>query len=109
MTDIKTLPYPGFPTDMQSPFMALLTVAKGTGVVIETVFENRFMHVGEFNRMGADIQGEWKLFHHTGRKESERSAGGGYGSRGRSCGGAYRSGGGRDYGSLSDISCGQRI
>lgn len=55
-TDIKTLPYPGFPTDMQSPFMALLTVAKGTSVVIETVFENRFMHVGEFNRMGANIK-----------------------------------------------------
>jgi len=55
-TDIKTLPYPGFPTDMQSPFMSLLTVAKGPSVVIETVFENRFMHVGEFNRMGANIK-----------------------------------------------------
>lgn len=55
-TDIKTLPYPGFPTDNQSPFMALLTVAKGPSVVIETVFENRFMHVGEFNRMGANIK-----------------------------------------------------
>lgn len=55
-TDIKTLPYPGFPTDMQSPFMALLTVAKGPSVVIETVFENRFMHVGEFNRQGANIK-----------------------------------------------------
>jgi UDP-N-acetylglucosamine 1-carboxyvinyltransferase len=54
-TDIKTLPYPGFPTDMQSPFMALLTVAKGPSVVMETVFENRFMHVAEFNRMGANI------------------------------------------------------
>ncbi|MDO4545591.1 MAG: UDP-N-acetylglucosamine 1-carboxyvinyltransferase [Bacillota bacterium] len=57
-TDIKTLPYPGFPTDMQSPFMALLTVANGPSVVIETVFENRFMHVGEFNRMGANIKTE---------------------------------------------------
>ena len=55
-TNIKTLPYPGFPTDMQSPFMALLAVAKGPSVVIETVFENRFMHVGEFNRMGANIK-----------------------------------------------------
>ena len=55
-TDVKTLPYPGFPTDMQSPFMALLTVAKGPSVVIETVFENRFMHVSEFNRMGANIK-----------------------------------------------------
>ncbi len=59
-TDIKTLPYPGFPTDMQSPFMALLTVARGPSVVIETVFENRFMHVGEFNRMGANIKTEGK-------------------------------------------------
>ncbi len=50
-TDIKDLPPSGFPTDMRLPFMALLTVAKGPSVVIETVFENRFMHVGEFNRM----------------------------------------------------------
>lgn len=55
-TDIKTLPYPGFPTDMQSPFMALLTVARGPSTVQETVFENRYMHVKEFNRMGADIK-----------------------------------------------------
>lgn len=65
-TDVKTLPYPGFPTDMQSPFMALLTVAKGPSVVIETVFENRFMHVGEFNRMGRQHQDRWKLCHHPG-------------------------------------------
>ena len=55
-TDIKTLPYPGFPTDMQSPFMAFLTTVKGTSVVIETVFENRYMHIGELNRMGANIK-----------------------------------------------------
>ncbi|WFD10063.1 UDP-N-acetylglucosamine 1-carboxyvinyltransferase [Tepidibacter hydrothermalis] len=55
-TDIKTLPHPGFPTDMQSQFMALLSVSKGTGVVIETVFENRFMNVPELNRMGANIK-----------------------------------------------------
>mgnify|MGYP000409527937 FL=1 len=54
--DIKTLPYPGFPTDMQAQFMALMSVAKGTSVVIETVFENRFMHVDELKRMGADIK-----------------------------------------------------
>jgi len=54
--DIKTLPYPGFPTDMQSQFMALLSVAEGTSVIIETVFENRFMHVSELNRMGANIK-----------------------------------------------------
>ena len=68
-TDVKTLPYPGFPTDMQSPFMALLTVAKGPSVVIETVFENRFMHVGEFNRMGANIKTEGSCAIIPGEKE----------------------------------------
>ena len=57
-TDIKTLPYPGFPTDIQSPFMAFLTTVQGQSVVRETVFENRFMHVTELNRMGADITTE---------------------------------------------------
>ncbi|MBQ3435052.1 MAG: UDP-N-acetylglucosamine 1-carboxyvinyltransferase, partial [Selenomonadaceae bacterium] len=54
--DIKTLPYPGFPTDMQAQFMAMLTIANGTSVVTETVFENRFMHVDELRRMGARIK-----------------------------------------------------
>ena len=54
--DIKTLANPGFPTDMQSQFMALMCVADGTGVVIETVFENRFLHVPELLRMGAKIK-----------------------------------------------------
>ena len=54
-TDIKTLPYPGFPTDLQSPFMALLTTVEGQSAVIETVFENRYMHVKELKKMGADI------------------------------------------------------
>ena len=54
-TDIKTLPYPGFPTDMQSQFMALLTTVQGRSTVIETVFENRYMHINELNRMGANI------------------------------------------------------
>ena len=54
--DVKTLPYPGFPTDLQSPMMALLTLAQGTSVVTETVFENRFMHVDELRRMGAQIK-----------------------------------------------------
>ena len=54
--DIKTLPYPGFPTDMQAQFMAYMTQCKGSNVAIETVFENRFMHVEEFERMGADIK-----------------------------------------------------
>lgn len=55
-TDIKTMPYPGFPTDMQPQFMALLTTVTGPSIVVETVFENRYMHVGELNRMGADIK-----------------------------------------------------
>ncbi|MDE4542805.1 MULTISPECIES: UDP-N-acetylglucosamine 1-carboxyvinyltransferase [unclassified Thermoanaerobacterium] len=54
--DIKTLPYPGFPTDMQAQMMAMMAGAKGTSVIIETVFENRFMHVDELKRMGADIK-----------------------------------------------------
>lgn len=54
--DLKTLPYPGFPTDMQAQFMAMLAVAEGTSVVTETVFENRFMHVEELQRMGAAIR-----------------------------------------------------
>ena len=54
--DIKTMPYPGFPTDMQAQFMAMLAVAEGTGLVTETVFENRFMHVDELKRMGANIK-----------------------------------------------------
>lgn len=53
--DIKTMPYPGFPTDMQAQFMAMMTIANGTSVIKETIFENRFMHVAELRRMGADI------------------------------------------------------
>ena len=59
-TDIKTLPYPGFPTDIQSPFMAFLTTVQGRSIVIETVFENRYMHVLELNSMGARIKTEGK-------------------------------------------------
>ncbi|MDM5190910.1 UDP-N-acetylglucosamine 1-carboxyvinyltransferase [Bacillus sp. DX4.1] len=54
--DIKTMPHPGFPTDMQSQMMALLLKADGTSMITETVFENRFMHVEEFRRMNADIK-----------------------------------------------------
>ncbi|MFA4829026.1 MAG: UDP-N-acetylglucosamine 1-carboxyvinyltransferase [Thermodesulfovibrionales bacterium] len=53
--DIETAPYPGFPTDMQAQFMALMSIAQGTSIVTETIFENRFMHVAELMRMGADI------------------------------------------------------
>ena len=56
--DIKTLPFPGFPTDMQPQFMALSCVAKGTSVMTETVFEKRFAHIGDLIRMGADIKVE---------------------------------------------------
>ena len=59
--DIKTLPYPGFPTDMQAQFMALMSVADGSSVVSETVFENRFMHVDELKRMGANIRVDGRI------------------------------------------------
>ncbi|RLB85560.1 MAG: UDP-N-acetylglucosamine 1-carboxyvinyltransferase [Deltaproteobacteria bacterium] len=54
--DLKTLPYPGFPTDMQAQFMVLMSVAKGFSIISETIFENRFIHVSELKRMGADIK-----------------------------------------------------
>lgn len=53
--DVKTWPYPGFPTDMQAQFMALMTLGRGTSVITEQIFENRFMHVSELRRLGADI------------------------------------------------------
>jgi UDP-N-acetylglucosamine 1-carboxyvinyltransferase len=53
--DISTKPYPGFPTDMQAQYMAIMTKAKGTALIDENIFENRFMHVAELKRMGADI------------------------------------------------------
>jgi UDP-N-acetylglucosamine 1-carboxyvinyltransferase len=53
---ISTAPYPAFPTDMQAQFMALNTLAEGTATVIENIFENRFMHVAELRRMGANIE-----------------------------------------------------
>jgi UDP-N-acetylglucosamine 1-carboxyvinyltransferase len=56
--DIRTLPYPGFPTDMQAQMVALMTAAEGTSVITETVFESRFMHVEELRRMGAEIKVE---------------------------------------------------
>jgi UDP-N-acetylglucosamine 1-carboxyvinyltransferase len=54
--NLTTAPYPAFPTDMQAQFTALNSIAEGTGVITETVFENRFMHVQELRRLGADIQ-----------------------------------------------------
>jgi UDP-N-acetylglucosamine 1-carboxyvinyltransferase len=54
--DFSTAPFPGFPTDLQAQFMALMTVADGTAIIKETIFENRFMHVPELARLGADIK-----------------------------------------------------
>ena len=68
--DVKTLPYPGFPTDLQAPFMVLLTQAKGQSKVIETVFENRFSHVEQLQKMGAKIE-EKKIGHTAIVKKSD--------------------------------------
>jgi UDP-N-acetylglucosamine 1-carboxyvinyltransferase len=54
--DITTMPFPGFPTDMQAQFMALMCLADGSSIIRETIFENRFMHVSELKRMGANIE-----------------------------------------------------
>jgi len=59
-TDIKTMPYPGFPTDMQSVFASMLTVAKGTSMVVENIFENRYRYIPELKRMGAKVVLEGK-------------------------------------------------
>ncbi|MDA8344335.1 MAG: UDP-N-acetylglucosamine 1-carboxyvinyltransferase [Thermaerobacter sp.] len=64
--DVKTMPHPGFPTDLQAPLMAALSIAAGTSVITETVFENRFMHVSELRRMGADIKIEGRTAMVTG-------------------------------------------
>ncbi|NLB87741.1 MAG: UDP-N-acetylglucosamine 1-carboxyvinyltransferase [Syntrophomonadaceae bacterium] len=60
-TDIKTMPYPGFPTDMQAQMMALLSTISGTSIIVETIFENRYMHVQELRRMAADIKIEGRV------------------------------------------------
>ncbi|NLJ71388.1 MAG: UDP-N-acetylglucosamine 1-carboxyvinyltransferase [Syntrophomonadaceae bacterium] len=60
-TDIKTMPYPGFPTDMQAQMMALLATVNGTSIIVETIFENRFMHVQELRRMAAEIKIEGRV------------------------------------------------
>lgn len=68
-TDVRTLPFPGFPTDMQAQMVALMTLAEGTSVITETVFESRFMHVEELRRMGADIRVEGNRLVVTGRRQ----------------------------------------
>ena len=59
--DIKTMPYPGFPTDMQSVFTSMLTMAKGTSIIVENIFENRYRYTNELKRMGAKISIEGKI------------------------------------------------
>ncbi len=66
---LRTLPYPGFPTDMQAQFMAMNTIASGTGTIVETIFENRYMHVHEMQRMGADIRLEGNAAIVTGKEK----------------------------------------
>lgn len=70
-TDIKTMPYPGFPTDMQPQMMALLSTVAGTSVIVETIFENRYMHVQELRRMSADIKVEGRVAIIKGKKRLE--------------------------------------
>lgn len=72
--DITTSPFPGFPTDMQAQFMVLATQAEGPSVITETIFENRFMHVSELARMGADIHVDGKTAIIKGKKESLQGA-----------------------------------
>ena len=75
---IETQPFPGFPTDLQAQLMALMTTADGTSVIRETIFENRFMHVQELARLGADIQLHGDTRHHQGRQGPDRRAGDGH-------------------------------
>jgi UDP-N-acetylglucosamine 1-carboxyvinyltransferase len=67
--DVRTAPYPAFPTDMQAQFAALDTIANGVGTVVETIFENRFMHMLEMRRMGAEIrlEGNTAIIHGVGQ------------------------------------------
>ncbi|MGI6453989.1 MAG: UDP-N-acetylglucosamine 1-carboxyvinyltransferase [Syntrophomonadaceae bacterium] len=69
--DIKTMPYPGFPTDMQPQMISLLATVPGTSLIVETIFENRFMHVPELRRMGADIKIEGRVAIIKGKKRME--------------------------------------
>ncbi|MGE5390582.1 MAG: UDP-N-acetylglucosamine 1-carboxyvinyltransferase [Deltaproteobacteria bacterium] len=73
-TDLKTMPYPGFPTDMQAQMMTLLATVSGTSVIVETIFENRFMHVQELRRMGADIKIEGRVAIVKGGRKLQGSA-----------------------------------
>ena len=74
---MSTAPFPAFPTDMQAQFMAMLAVAKGESFLEETIFENRYMHVPELRRMGADVEVRGRSAMVQGRVEADRRAGDG--------------------------------
>jgi UDP-N-acetylglucosamine 1-carboxyvinyltransferase len=88
--DIKTQPYPGFPTDMQAQFMVLMSVADGVSVISETIFENRFIHVSELRRMGADIRVSGNTATVRGRAAPLRRPGHGHRPAGQRLPGAWR-------------------
>ena len=71
--EVTTAPFPGFPTDLQAQLMALMTRAKGTSRITETIFENRFMHVQELARLGAHIHLDWRDRDHRGRRAAARA------------------------------------
>ena len=97
--DITTEEYPGFATDLQAQYMALMTQAEGISFITETIFENRFMHVQELVRMGANIRIEGRQAIVAGKAQSERSAGDRIGPAGQRFAGACGAGGeGRNRG-----------
>lgn len=84
-TDIKTMPYPGFPTDMQSVFATMLCVARGTSMIVENIFENRYKYISELKRMGAKITTEGKVAIVKGVRKLEGTEVNATDLRGRSC------------------------
>ncbi len=106
---VKTLPYPGFPTDLQAPFMSLLTTVPGISVISETIFENRYTHVGELRRMGASIEVEGNVAVVKGGKRPVRRPGDDVGPPGRGRPGPGRSRGEGDHGNPQNLSFRPRI
>ena len=102
--DLQTAPFPGFPTDMQAQFMALMAVAPGLTVITENVFENRFMHVAELKRMGANVRGRGAERRGAGCGKTERSAGYGHGSQGQRISYPGGPGRGRNHGDFPHLS-----
>lgn len=89
--DIKTLPYPGFPTDMQSVFTSMLSIAKGTSIIVENIFENRYKYTNELKRMGAKINIEGKIAIVKGVRKLNSAIVDATDLRRRSCNGTCRS------------------